>query len=176
MSGEDWLRQWGETEGEYVAFKHYLEQTPPRALSRIPPSIRPVALARVADRHDWFNRVIAYDRTMQRVRDAERQEVARYTAHDRQVANEQLLAASASILTRELAKLLAASEATEAAGLIKPEALLKAIPDFVKLSRLLGGETTSNDSTAADPYAGATLQQLQQIAEILKGNGDASSD
>lgn len=170
-----WHRRPDETEQTHAAFQSYLEQRAPRSLDRVHAGgfavSRSTAIA-YSELYDWQFRVTAYDNHLQHVRDQEAQAVARYTSADRAVDNEHLVATGAAILRRELSKILAACHATEGPGLLKPEVILKAIPEFVKISRLLAGESTSIDGVA--DYDDLSLEQLKKIEDAVRAETKAA--
>jgi hypothetical protein len=170
-----WHRRDDESEHAWAAFQSYLEQRSPRSLDRVHAegyAVSRAASSAFLEMYDWQFRVTAYDNHLQHVRDQEAQAVAKYSSADRAVDNEHLVATGAAILRRELSKILAACHATEGPGLLKPEVVLKAIPEFIRISRLLAGEATSIDG-AAD-YDDLSLEQLKRIEEAVRAEKKAT--
>lgn len=142
-----WYRRNGESPEDYARFLAFRDQAHPRSLTRVVVAgyvVRSALCSELARQWDWHSRAASYDDEMRDLRDNEMQSVARLSARDRQLTQERIMGATVAVVERELGKLLAACEMSEAPGLVKAEVLLSKIPDVIKALRLLGGESTEN--------------------------------
>jgi hypothetical protein len=159
---QPWERLDGEGEAPYRSFKAFLDQPPPRSLTRLEGHVSQSysTLLRHSSRYDWRARAAAYDRFVARG------EAEAVIAEAARIRLEQLraLADARELGSKRLAELMADT------GALSPRDALAMVIEAVKLERLVVGEATERVETTQDaPDLSAlsdeellALQRLQQ--------------
>lgn len=172
-----WERQDGEAELEYEAFKGYVYQTPPRRLAHASVRHGSAQLSELYNRWRWSERALAYDRHVQRIRDAERDALLKQDAKERMAKILGVLETTGEILSREVGKLLRDSLAAEASGLLKPSDINKLMNTWIVMQRLVNGESTENVSLNDDSLKALSVEELREFQRLrAKIEAEASDD
>lgn len=172
-----WERQDGEPDTAYQAFQGYFLQVPPRRMAHASVRHSTAELSRLYNEWRWEERATAYDRHVQRIRQAERDAMLQQDEKERLAKMVAVLETTGEIISREMAKLLRDSLATEASGLVRPGDLNKLLGQWVTLQRLIHGESTENVATVDARLENLTPEELRTLRELHeKLAGDSSDD
>lgn len=172
---DPWERQADEPEAAYEAFKGYLLQNPPRRLAHASVRHGAAALSRLFNTYAWSERVLAYDRHVERVRREEREALLRQDAKERAAADLALLQGVHDVLSREIAKLVRDSQATEAFGIVKVSDLNKLLGRKIELERLIHGESTENIGVTVD-MSKLSIEELKELQRLQAKMAGPSED
>lgn len=125
--------------------------------------------------HRWEERCVLYDVLTDRIIEAQRRRIIEQSADE--LAADQLASLNKlrRILSLELDKYLAAAEAGQGVGLIKPADLKGLLEVDVKLSRLIKGETTESIGVKESPGikkmdADELMAWRERLKELEKTN------
>lgn len=163
---EPWERQDEEPETAYVAFKGYVYQTPPRRLVHSSVLHGTAQLSALYNEWRWAERALAYDRHVQKIRDAEREVLLKEDEKSRTAAQLTMIKGMQQVANRELAKLVRDTEASTAFGTIRVSELNKLIGQAITLERLIRGESTENISTVDVNVKKLTLEELRELQRL----------
>lgn len=174
---QPWERQEGEPENAYEAFKGYCFQAPPRRLAHS--SIRHgyAQLTQLYNEWRWADRVLAYDRHIERVRLDEREQLLKQDEKERLAKMVAVLETTGEIISREMAKLLRDSLAVEASGLVRPSDLNKLLGQWITMQRLIHGESTENVAQVDANLSKLSVDELRELARLqAKMTGEDEDD
>lgn len=163
---QPWERQDEESEQDYEAFKGYLLQTPPRRLAHSSVRHSTSELSKLYNDMHWRERVLAYDRHVQRQRQEEREALLKQDERERVAKAQAVLETMGDTVSREMAKLLRESEGTEMFGLVKPGDLVKFVDRWITLQRLIHGESTENVAVSDPRLEKLTPDELRELARL----------
>jgi hypothetical protein len=161
-----WHRQEAEPEDAWAAFQSYRDQGAPRSFTRL--------VGRTQKIYDWANtfawreRVLAWDRHVDGLRQAEREEVLAQNARDVAAQHMAILGSAKSLASRELAKLNKLSEDSgDMPGPFTLSQVTRLTDTAIKLDRLVRGESTEHVKTTID-LSKLTDEELDQYEKLLQ--------
>lgn len=163
-----WDRREDESESDWLAFKSYRDQSPPRNLKRTAAALVDHSLADVValcNKFAWRERAKEYDAHLDLVLQKEREEFLKQDARKRAADHMMLLKDAREALACELRKLLEWTSQTNV-GVMQPQQVTKMLDIVVKLERLVGGESTENAQTSFD-LSGLSVDELRVLDKIL---------
>lgn len=163
---QPWERQDGEPEAAYEAFKGYVYQTPPRRLAHSSVRHSTEQLSRFYNEWRWQERALAWDRHVERIRVEEKEALLRQDEKERLAKMVAVLETAGEVISREMAKLLRDSLATEASGLVRPSDLNKLLGQWITMQRLIHGESTENVATVDPRLEKLTPDELRTLQEL----------
>lgn len=161
-----WDKLDAETDDAWGAFRNYRDQLPPRRLKQCS-IMRLEVLSRWYNQYNWHDRVTAYDRHLDKIRRDEREAIIKTDEKERAGRQLALLAGVQDLLDRELEKLLADSNATEAWGLLKVGEWNTLLESKIKLERLIHGESTEKTEVTVD-FSKLTIDELRTLRALEK--------
>lgn len=161
-----WERQDTEPETAYEAFKGYLIQTPPRRLAHSSVKHSSSELSDLYNEWRWGERILAYDRHMQGLRDAEREALLKQDEKERVGKMLGLLETTGEILMREAAKLFKDSQKSQVSGLLKPSELNKLMVTWITMQRLIHGESTSNVGVVDTSLEKLSIEEIRELQRL----------
>ena len=170
MESAIWSRQPCDNEDSWKAFVLYRDQRAPRRLSKVFgfPSAKVAEWFRT---NCWADRVAAYDRHMDEILVAEREEALKTETKAITAGHMAILADARELAEKEMSKFLADSQASDRSGL-KFSDLVKLVDLVVKLDRLLQdkpGEITDDRSIDFSQFTTEELETLKRLGD--KGRG-----
>lgn len=165
-----WERQPSDTEESWEAFKSFRDAKPPRKLFR--PGVPTGKTSEMYRDHNWKARVEAFDIYMDQKAVEERRQIVGMKA--KEIAEEHMiiLTRARKIVSRELDKLLEASNSDDMAGTIKPSELTKLLEAVIKFDRLVRGESTEKTDTGVD-LSKLSLDELREFEKMQRKIGPA---
>lgn len=163
---QPWERQENEPELGYEAFKGYCFQTPPRRLKHASVRHSTAELSALFNEWRWDERVLAWDRHVERIRVAEREALLKQDEKDRLAKWKTTLETVGALVDREMAKLLSESEKSQMSGLIKPSDLNKLMVSWITMQRLIHGESTENVNVQDDRLEKLSLDELRELQRL----------
>lgn len=167
-----WDRRDDESEKDFVAFKAYRDQSPPRNVKRTSANLVDHTFAQcieLCNKFDWRERVKEYDAYLDSVLQAEREEFLKQDVRRRTAEHMSLLKDARDFLAREIRKMLKWSDECEV-GVIQPQLIPKLMDSVIKLERLVAGESTENTNQTFD-LSGLTQDELRQAYDLLNKAG-----
>lgn len=163
-----WDRRADESEKDFLAFKAYRDQSPPRNIKRTAAALVDHTLADVisiCNQFMWKDRVREYDAYLDQVMQAERVEFLKQDVQRRTAEHMSLLKDAREVLAIELRKLLHWAQESNV-GVMQPQQTSKMLDIVVKLERLVGGESTENTQTSFD-LSGLSVEEIRALDVIL---------
>jgi hypothetical protein len=163
---EPWERQDEEPETAYTAFKGYVYQTPPRRLVHSSAVQGTAQLSSLFNEWRWAERALAYDRHVQKIRDAEREALIKEDEKTRMASQLTMIKGLQQIANREITKLLRDTERSEAFGTVRVSELNKMIAAAITLERLIRGESTENVGMVDVNVQKLTIDELRELQRL----------
>lgn len=136
----------------------------PRKLSRLT-DWTTIELQNWYNANMWADRVSAYDAHTDELKLAERDSVLAQTTREIAFEHMSMLQDARELASREVSKLLKASQESEMHGLLKPAEMIKMIDAVVKLDRLVRDQPTENTVIKED-LSGLDLDDLKKLREL----------
>lgn len=161
-----WERQEGEPELAYEAFKGYCFQTPPRRLKHSSVRHSTSELSSLFNEWRWEERVLEWDRHVERIRVAEREALLKQDEKGRLAKWMTTLETVGALVDREMAKLLNESEKSQMSGLIKPSDLNKLMVSWITMQRLIHGESTENVDVKDARLEKLSIDELRELQRL----------
>lgn len=164
-----WDRQPCDTEDSWAAFKRYRDSTPPRKALRLSGATSYEQTARWLRENRWVERVRDYDNHLESIRAEETTAALRISARDAAAKHFRILHDMGDLAAREVEKLLKASKAGDAIGLLKPNeitALVDAVLKFDRLVRELPTEIV--DVKPSADLSKLSPEDLRQLMELQR--------
>lgn len=168
---QPWERQDGESEKDYEAFRGYVFQPKPRRLAHSSAKHGTAELSKLYREWRWQERVIAYDRHTQRIRDDERDELLRQDEKSRMAKMVEVLEGAGQVINREMTKLIRDTARSEAFGTVRVSDLNKLMGTWITMQRLIHGQSTENVAINADlqNLSVDEIRELQRLQAKLAG-------
>lgn len=173
---QPWERQDGEPELAYDAFKGYCFQTPPRRLKHSSVRHSTSELSALFNEWRWEERVLAWDRNVERIRVKEREELLKQDEKDRMAKWQAMLESTGELVSREMAKLLRESESSQMSGLVKPSDLNKLMVSWITMQRLIHGQSTENVDVKDERLEKLSLEELRELQRLHAKMADGEED
>lgn len=161
-----WERQTGEPELAYEAFKGYCFQTPPRRLKHSSVRHSTSELSALFNEWRWEQRVLEWDRHVERIRVAEREALLKQDEKGRLAKWMTTLETVGELVDREMAKLLNESQKGQMSGLIKPSDLNKLMVSWITMQRLIHGESTENVDVKDARLEKLSIEELRELQRL----------
>lgn len=168
---EPWDPQWNEPDDAYEAFRLYLNQTPPRYISKVHTSdgvkVNQFQAHLWLMDWDWIVRAGAYDAHMRRILENEKKAQIEFGIG--KIAERQLkiLQTALDVAEIEFEKLYAKVASTPESK-VDAKTLVALLDKVVVLQRLIFGESTAKVEIAEDfDYSKLDIEELRTIHETL---------
>ena len=169
-TGPPWHRRDDEEDAAYMAFEKYRDQPLPRTFSAVTDSrsmkVPEGTLCFWSARYAWKARVLAYDRWISAVVDAERAAALAMKAKDFAPANVKIATTLQATAILEAQKLL--EQARRSPGMLKVRDALKLADLAIKVSRLICGETTEHVEVTQVDLSGASDEELEVVRAMVQ--------
>lgn len=172
---QPWERQENEPELAYEAFKGYCFQTIPRRLAHSSVKHSAVQLTALYNEWRWADRVLAWDRHVDRLRLAEREALLKQGEKERLAKQMVVLETMGELIDREIAKHAIESKASQMSA-TKLADLNKLVNTWITMSRLIHGQSTENVEVQDARVEKLTIEELLELqrlhAKMAEGDGE----